>query len=103
MENWNIGCASRRPPMRNSCAVTGGSDAGVPRIAMRTAGSLASAGSSFIATASVGAWRVAAAGSDAAVVVVVVVAFEVEVALDVVAPASSASAAQMGAAIIGRP
>jgi len=74
---------------------------------------LASAGSSFIATASVGAWRVAAAGSDAAVgvavvvVVVVVVAFEVvfevEVALDVVAPASSASAAQMGAAIIGRP
>jgi len=70
---------------------------------------LASAGSSFIATASVGAWRVAAAGSDAAVAVVVVVVvafevvFEVEVALDVVAPASSASAAQMGAAIIGRP
>src|SRR5216683_3255361 len=107
IENWNIGCASRRPPMRKICAVTGGSEAGVPRIAMRTAGSLASAGSSFMATVSAGAWRLAGAGSDTAVAVVVVVgvAFEVgfEVVLDVVAAASSARAAYMGGAIIGRP
>src|SRR5216683_5609363 len=105
IENWNIGCASRRPPMRKICAVTGGSEAGVPRIAMRTAGSLASAGSSFMATVSAGAWRLAGAGSDTAVVVGVAFEFEVgfEVVLDVVAAASSASAAQMGGAIIGRP
>src|SRR5216683_6986738 len=105
IENWNIGCASRRPPMRKICAVTGGSEAGVPRIAMRTAGSLASAGSSFMATVSAGAWRLAGAGSDTAVAVGVAFEFEVgfEVVLDVVAAASSARAAYMGGAIIGRP
>jgi len=62
-----------------------------------------------MATVSAGAWRLAGAGSDAAVAVVfaVGVAFELEVVLevvlDVVAAASSASAAQMGGAIIGRP
>src|SRR5712671_7118404 len=54
MENWNIGWASVRPPRRNIWAVTGGSEAGVPRMARRTAGSSASAGSSFMATAWVG-------------------------------------------------
>jgi hypothetical protein len=57
-----------------------------------------------MATASVGGWRVAAAGSETAVGVGV--AFGVvalDVALEVVAPASSASAEQKGAAIIGRP
>src|SRR6266851_2204734 len=58
-----------------------------------------SAGSSFMATVSAGAWRLAGAGSDTAVAVVVVVgvAFEVgfEVVLDVVAAASSARAAYM--------
>src|SRR5712664_2431399 len=50
MENWNMGCASVRPPRRNIWAVTGGSEAGVPRIARRTAGSSAIAGRSFAAT-----------------------------------------------------
>jgi len=58
-----------------------------------------------MATVSAGAWRLAGAGSDTAVVVGVAFEFEVafEVVLDVVAAASSASAAQMGGAIIGRP
>jgi len=64
-----------------------------------------------MATVSAGAWRLAGAGSDTAVAVVfasvVGVAFELEVGfevvLDSVAAASSANAAQMGGAIIGRP
>ena len=52
METWTIGCTSIRPPMRKICPDTGGREAGVPRIALGSAGSFGKEGSSLTATVS---------------------------------------------------